>query len=131
MLASKLQSREEFPRRDLASQGNDIACRYLSNQGYIVLDQNWCCEDGMVDIIAEDEGLLVFVEVRVNPITGAAIPEGNMTKSHQEYYERIALSYLKSTESEELAVRFDVITLHTKKDMLLRLNHHHMSLRAA
>lgn len=52
------------PRRSLGRAGEDLAVRALAERGYIVVERNWRCLLGELDIIARDGECLVFVEVR-------------------------------------------------------------------
>lgn len=49
---------------DLGRAGEDRAARYLTDSGYELLDRNWRCEQGELDIVARREGWLAVVEVK-------------------------------------------------------------------
>lgn len=51
-------------RRALGKWGEDLAVRHLQGQGFEVLDRNWRCREGELDIVARDGRSLVFVEVK-------------------------------------------------------------------
>lgn len=51
-------------KRKLGNLGEKIACDYLQKQKYIILDKNFHCRFGEIDIIAKDKKTLVFVEVK-------------------------------------------------------------------
>ena len=50
--------------KTLGAYGEDLACELLKRNDYIILERNWSCAAGEADIIALDDGCLVFVEVK-------------------------------------------------------------------
>jgi putative endonuclease len=59
---------------DLGRAGEDRAVRYLRAHGYIVLDRNWRCAQGEIDIVAVDGRDLVVVEVKTRRSEGFGHP---------------------------------------------------------
>ena len=52
-------------RRELGDWGEEKAARYLRRKGYRILDRNFSCRQGEIDIIAEKSGVVAFVEVKL------------------------------------------------------------------
>lgn len=52
------------PRRRLGDRGEQVAQTYLEQRGYTIIDRNWRCRFGEIDLVARDGDQLVFVEVR-------------------------------------------------------------------
>jgi putative endonuclease len=50
--------------RATGDQGEAIACEYLETHGYVIVDRNWACRYGEIDIIARQGSCLVFIEVK-------------------------------------------------------------------
>ncbi|HOW01581.1 MAG TPA: YraN family protein, partial [Rhodoglobus sp.] len=48
----------------LGRRGEEIAARYLASRGLAIVERNWRCPQGEIDLIARDGGELVFVEVK-------------------------------------------------------------------
>lgn len=48
----------------LGIHGEDVACKYLEEKGYVLLFKNWICDFGEIDIIAREKETLVFIEVK-------------------------------------------------------------------
>lgn len=98
--------------RELGMKGEEAACRFLKNRGYIVIERNWTCPAGEADIIAQDEdGTLVFIEVKTRSSLEAGLPCEAVTPRKRARYERIAGFFLVEYDGPECRVRFDVISI--------------------
>lgn len=62
-------------RRSLGARGEELACRHLSAHGYSIIERNARTRHGELDIVAQYEGTLVFVEVKTARAEAAAGPE--------------------------------------------------------
>jgi putative endonuclease len=62
-------------RRSIGSRGETLAAVYLRNRSYTILAHNWRCEQGEVDIVAQDGDTLVIVEVRTRRSLSFGSPE--------------------------------------------------------
>ena len=95
----------------LGRQGEEIACRYLTRQGYRILVRNYRTRLGEVDIIAEQGGTLVFVEVKTRRGRTCGHPFEAVTPAKCRQISRVALLYLAETGREKQAARFDVVAV--------------------
>lgn len=95
---------------DLGKEGEDIATEFLIRKGYIIRHRNWRSGRKEVDIVAESEGQLVFVEVktRKNRLFGA--PEEAVNDRKIRRIVSAADTYVKRYEID-LPVRYDIITV--------------------
>jgi len=50
-------------KKTLGQRGEEIACKALEKQGYRILDKNFSCKFGELDIVAEDDEVICFIEV--------------------------------------------------------------------
>lgn len=102
--------------------GEDIAAKYLQNKNYKIRLQNWRAQWCEIDLIAEKEYNLVFVEVkyRTNLNYGSGFESVNFYKKAAQY--RAILQYL-SSNNIKLAWRFDVITIVHQLGKPLVLRH--------
>lgn len=117
----------DWTRKEVGRCGEDIAASYLETKGLSILERNWRCNFGEADIIAEDDGELVLVEVktRVDTSNNADIkPEEAVTYRKRNRYEKLALMYLSKQVRSDY-VRFDVIAvkLLTTQDYELHYVH--------
>lgn len=112
-------------RRRLGLQGEEFAAEHLISLGYRIVGRNWRCPRGELDLIAEDEEAIVFVEVRSRRDTGTfGSPEESVDARKQKKVRDIAQYYLYLGRALERRVRFDVITvLFTSEGEFTKLNH--------
>lgn len=112
-------------RAQLGSLGERLAGDYLIARGYQIRERNFRCREGEIDIIAEKDGSLAFIEVRTRRGTSMGTPEESITQRKRERMRSVAAAYLQSClDSASLAVRIDVVAVHFLPDgRLLALNH--------
>jgi len=97
-------------RISLGKEGEELACRHLERLGYRILARNYRGRRGEIDIVAEERGTLVFVEVksRSGPLFGH--PLEAVTRRKQEQLGRVAQEYLAVTDAHRARpIRFDVV----------------------
>ena len=70
-------------KKDFGNSGEDIAVQYLKKQGHIILERNFYCKQGEIDIITKDKNEIVFIEVKSRSDTGfrTSIRSGDKTKN--------------------------------------------------
>ena len=66
-------------RRQLGKMGEELACRALEKDGYRIIDKNFSCNHGELDIIAEEKDTICFVEVKSRTSTSYGLPEESVT----------------------------------------------------
>ena len=89
-----------------------LAARHLQACGYCILEKNYRTRHGEIDIIAEDKGVIVFVEVKARKTGSFGNPKGAVTMEKQRKISMVALQYLKSTGQLATSARFDVVAVH-------------------
>ncbi|MDW8103809.1 MAG: YraN family protein [Armatimonadota bacterium] len=94
--------------RRTARQGEDLAAQFLSRQGCVVLQRNWRCPFGEVDIIAQEGDTLLFVEVKARRRVEYALPREAVDLRKQERLRQCAEMYL-NLFCPDAPCRFDVI----------------------
>jgi putative endonuclease len=104
--------RERFSReRSLGERGEDAAARYLKRLRYTVLARGDRSTLGEIDLVAEDHGTVVFVEVKTRASDDDGLPSEAVDVAKQRRLTRLALSFLKRHGLLENAARFDVIAI--------------------
>ncbi|MDO4532962.1 MAG: YraN family protein [Coriobacteriia bacterium] len=94
---------------ELGKRGERAARAFLERHGLDILDTNWACPAGEVDIVAWDGYALRFVEVKTRRGTGKGFPEEAVNADKRTRYERIAEFYLRSFDKVDIPIFFDII----------------------
>src|SRR5690606_2707639 len=63
----------------IGEYGERLACEYLVGLGYVVIDRNWRCDQGELDIVAREGDCLVFCEVKTRRSTAFGPPVESVT----------------------------------------------------
>ncbi len=111
-------------QQELGKRGEEAAAAYLERVGMTIVERNWRCKSGEVDLVALEGHEIVFVEVKTRRSTATGQPEEAVTPTKQRRYRRIALAYLQQAGLEDVSVRFDVISLLVVADDRALLRHH-------
>lgn len=98
-------------KKQFGDSGEDLACRFLEKQGYEIITRNWRYGHGEIDIIADDNSTLVFVEVKSRRNLEFGPPELAVTKSKQRQVKKMAEAYLYINKIKERECRMDVIAI--------------------
>jgi putative endonuclease len=110
-----LFGKEEAPfcdeRHQVGEEGESLAVKFLKENGYKIIEQNYRCKLGEIDIIAKDGGVLAFVEVKARRTDRFGVPKWAVTRRKQRKISMVALYYLKETEQMEEKARFDVVAV--------------------
>ncbi len=110
--------------KQLGRRGEDVAAAYLERAGMTIINRNWRCNAGEVDIVAIDGVDLVLVEVKTRRTSAKGTPEEAVTPAKQRRIARIAESYIASAGLTPACVRFDVISLRVIAEDRALLRHH-------
>ena len=95
-------------------EGETMAVEYLENEGFTILQRNYRFERGEIDIIAQENDELVFVEVKSRHTQSFGTPEDAITPKKESYLKRTAEGFLFQHNLEDKACRFDVIAIEWK-----------------
>ncbi len=94
----------------LGERGENLAAKYLRNQGYKILERNFRTPIGEIDIIARDGKTLVFVEVK-SRVYDDPTPEEQVNNAKQHQITKAAHMYLKRFGIPQPPARFDVVAV--------------------
>ena len=98
-------------RRHTGESGESIAVKFLKKNGYKIIERNYRCNLGEIDIIARDGRVLAFIEVKARRTDEFGGPKWAVTSRKQRKISMVALKYLKETEQMEKKARFDVVAI--------------------
>jgi putative endonuclease len=111
-------------RKRLGERGEDAAAAFLERVGMTVVERNWRCSAGEIDIVALDDSAIVLVEVKTRRTVRKGTPEEAITPAKQRRYAKLAAAYLQSAGVSDVAVRFDVVSLLVVAEDRALLRHH-------
>lgn len=107
---------------NIAKIGETFAAEHLKARGYQILAQNYRFQRGEIDLIAELDKRIVFVEVKTRRSLKFGLPQSAVTEQKQRQISKIALAYLQTQNLLDTPCRFDVIAIHLSPQYeLLRL----------
>ncbi len=95
----------------LGAWGERLAAKTLRRKGYRIIERNFTCPAGEMDIIAADGDVLIFVEVKSRSSDAHADPEANITAHKRRQLTRVARYYLSEKNATDLPCRFDVMAI--------------------
>jgi putative endonuclease len=105
--------------------GEELAANFLTARGYRILERNFRCKGGEVDIIARDPGdkSLVFVEVKARRGLTYGVPQLAVTPFKQRQISKAALTWLSKNRLHDTNARFDVIAILLHTDAAHSIDH--------
>lgn len=102
----------KLTRQQKGKIGEEEACRWLKEQDYCILQRNWRCRSGEVDIIASREDLLIFIEVRSRSSnSGFGSPQESVDQRKIIQVRSTAAVYMQMNGEHARQVRFDVVAV--------------------
>jgi len=93
----------------LGSSGEDAAAALLKRSGYRIVERNYRCRYGEIDIIAVDRGTIAFVEVKTRTSHAFGTPAEGVDAKKQRHIAETAQYYLAEKGLEDREARFDVV----------------------
>lgn len=97
------------PKQVLGEEGERIAERYLRKKGYRLVERNYRCHTGELDLIALDGKVIVFIEVKTRTDDRFGTPLESVHRGKQQRMIRAALFFLSQHRLHDRESRFDVI----------------------
>jgi putative endonuclease len=97
------------PTKPLGDHGERIAAAFLTDVGLHVLDRNWRCREGELDLVARDGDALVFCEVKTRRGTGYGHPVEAVTADKRRRLRVLAQRWLAAHDEHAPDLRFDVV----------------------
>jgi putative endonuclease len=94
---------------DLGAHGERIAAAYLTDTGLRLLDRNWRCREGELDIVAREGDAIVFCEVKTRRGVGYGYPVEAVTPVKQRRLRVLAQRWLAAHDEHAPDLRFDVV----------------------
>jgi putative endonuclease len=116
-------------KSEIGKKGEDVASEYLINNGYSILERNFTCKIGEIDIIAKKGKSLIFAEVKAKlqqKRENTWLPELNITERKKEKLRKLVQYYLSanSLNAKEFPYQIDVIAVEFFPNGERQLRHH-------
>ena len=108
---------------ELGVRGEAIAARYLEAGGLVMLDHNWRCREGEIDLVATDGTTVVIVEVKTRSGTGFGRPAEAVTPMKLARLRRLAQLWLAANRVGWVEVRFDVVAVLARPGARVEVEH--------
>ena len=104
-------AQKNFYKKLLGRVGEKKAVDFLKKKGYKILETNYKTHIGEIDIIAQDEDVTVFIEVKTRSGGEYGSPSQAVNSKKQEKYFKVATEYLLRNDKTDVPCRFDVVEI--------------------
>jgi len=98
-------------RRDTGILGEKLAKNFLRKKGYHILETNYRCREGEIDIVARQKDCLVFIEVRTRTSLEFGSPEESVTAAKMEKLRTTAAHYQQTHDDLPQSWRIDMVAI--------------------
>jgi putative endonuclease len=85
-----------------------LAARWYEEHGYVVVDRNWRCRDGEIDLVLTRARLLVFCEVKTRSNDAYGSPASAVTPAKQARLRKLGMRWIDAQQARPASIRFDV-----------------------
>ena len=103
-----------YIRNELGKIGEEEVCKYLKRNGYKILERNYYCKIGELDIVALDKDEFVFIEVKTRSQNKYGNPVDAVDLNKKRHIYKTAQYYVMKTRIENKKMRFDIIEVKEK-----------------
>lgn len=97
--------------KEVGNLGEALSKKYLKEKGYIILDENFSCSIGEIDLIAFDGNHLIFIEVKTRYSLKYGSPLESITLHKQRKIIKTAQYYICKNNLHKLFCRFDALEI--------------------
>lgn len=119
-----MNSRATDPRRRLGQWGENLAVRHLEAKGLALIERNWRCASGEIDVVARDGETVVFVEVKTRRGRGFGAPEEALTPHKAQKLMQLGQQYMADHNLDDVNWRIDLVAVELDNSgLLLRCDH--------
>ncbi len=102
---------------ELGKTGEDLARRFLKKNGFIVVDHNFRCRYGEIDLVLRKDGSFHFVEVKFRRTLEYGLPQESVNKRKQNKIHKVALLWMRKRHLPmDSEIHFDVLAISRSND---------------
>jgi len=98
-------------RQAMGRYGEDVAARYLIDQGLAVLERNWRCSEGEIDLVLRDGATLVACEVKTRHDDAFGTPHQAITPAKLDRLKRLAARWIDERGIRPSETRIDLVAI--------------------
>jgi putative endonuclease len=107
----KIDMKDFLNKKDFGNWGEHIAADYLKGQGYQLVERNFRCPYGEIDLIAKEKNIWCFIEVKTRKGCSFGYGYDSVTRMKQKHIGKVAQYYLNKAALYEAPARFDVVSI--------------------
>lgn len=110
-------------RREIGKWGENLACNYLIENNYKIIERNFLCRQGEIDIIAKDinKKELVFIEVKTRSNLKYGNPADSVNKEKQKHMMQAIKYYIYKNNITNVPIRIDIVEVYVIQNC--KINH--------
>ncbi len=115
-----------YIKKEIGYLGEELATKYLKEKNYEIIQRNFICRQGEIDIIALDKTKkeLVFIEVKTRTNNKYGNPSESVNENKQKHIYRTAEYYTYKNKLDKMLIRFDIIEININiSKKTYKLNH--------
>lgn len=101
-------------RIDIGKRGETLAISFLKKNGYRIIESNFRCRYGEIDIIAQEGKTVAFIEVKTKTSNRFGSPTQAIDSRKQRQVSKTALAYISQKRLTNYSARFDVVGINIK-----------------
>ncbi|MDY8093869.1 YraN family protein [Paenibacillus polymyxa] len=110
-------------RKAKGAMGEEAAALFLENLGYRIIERNWRCRSGEIDLITKQEHTFVFIEVRSRSSSKYGTPAESVTARKIAQVRQTAAVYLHMNGIGDAPIRFDMISVQLTDEKAVVTDH--------
>jgi putative endonuclease len=95
-------------RRALGAFGEQLAAEWYEREGYVLLDRNWRCREGEIDLVLTRNRVVVFCEVKTRTTSAYGSPASAVTPAKQKRLRKLGMRWIDAHDVRPAGFRFDV-----------------------
>ena len=120
---TRVEQERRTPQQALGAYGERVALRLLERAGMVLLDANWRCSEGELDLVLLDDRVLVVCEVKTRTGDGGAGPHEAITPTKLDRLQRLAERWQVEHGLRAPEVRIDLVAVHHPRRGAARVEH--------
>lgn len=122
-MTTTADQRAAHRRSELGAYGETLAARHLVDQGMVLLDRNWRCDQGEIDLVLRDGRVLVICEVKTRSSIAFGTPLEAVTSKKASRLRRLAARWLNAHAIRPDDVRIDLVGVLVPRNGPVEVDH--------